>query len=107
MPFCYVHRYTAKIPDLGEDYSSVYRYPQIHKTLNLWLNVWNAHVADIRANGTPSLAQHFMDMTTVFWNKCMGNVETAQKVIRQEVIQHDSNCGPGLLDWLVLLDYIM
>ena len=60
--------------------------------------------ADIRVNGTLPSAQHFIDMATVFWNKCMGNVDTVWKVIHFENAKHGADCGLRMLYWLVLLD---
>ena len=107
MPFCYVNGAPTEIPDLGEDYSSVYGYTQTHDTLKLWLYIWKAHDADVRKNGTSQSARCFIDMATVFWNKCMGNVDTVRRIIREATAKRGRNSGPGSLYWFVLLDYIL
>ena len=83
----------------------MYHYAQTHETLELWFQVWKAYNTDVREHRTP--AQYFIDITTLFWNKCMGNDDTARKVIHQGIAKYGSNCGPGLLYWLVLLYYIL
>jgi hypothetical protein len=107
LSFCYDDQSHAELPELGEDYSSVYGYAQTHETLELWLGIWKAHDADVRLNGTPPAARRFIDMPTMFWNKCMGNVDTVRKVIRDAMPKHGSTCGPGSLLWFVLFDYIL
>ena len=54
--FCYSPGSPAVMPDLGEDYLSVYGYTQTHDTLELWLNIWRAYSADVVDHGTPPRA---------------------------------------------------
>mmetsp|Transcript_56501 Transcript_56501/g.120005 ORF Transcript_56501/g.120005 Transcript_56501/m.120005 type:complete len:754 (+) Transcript_56501:1863-4124(+) len=107
IPFCYVEGAAQNIPDLGEDYSSVYGYAQTHKTLELWFHVWKAYDIDMQEHGTPPSARRFIDIVTVYWNKCMGYVDTLRKTVRQAVAKYGPDCGPASLYWFILLDYVL
>ena len=97
LPFCYNNTSHVVLPELGEDYLFVYGYAQTHETLELWLDIWKAHNVNVRLNGTPPLARCFIDMPTMFWNTCMGNVDTMKKVIGEVMANHDGTCESVLL----------
>ena len=57
--------------------------------------------------GTPPSYRRLLDTTTSCWNKCMGNVDTVQKVFDLHKVKRGSNTGPGSLQWYQLFDYIV
>ena len=58
---CYDDKSHTTLPELGEDYSSVYGYVQTHETLELWLDIWKAHNVNVRLNGTPPASCCFIE----------------------------------------------
>ena len=73
---------SGSIPSLGDDNSPVYGYAQEHHTVELWLNIWKEHTKNVQQYGTPPPCRRLLDLSTSFWNKCMGNVDTVRKIVK-------------------------
>ena len=106
MAFAYGTQNDESIPSLGDDNSPVYGYAQEHHTVKLWLNIWKEHAKNVQEYGTPPPCRRLLDLSTSFWNKCMGNVDTVRKVVKNVKALHGPDSGPGSLMWYTIFDYI-
>ena len=95
-----------KLDSLGKDYEDEYGYAIRHHTVDLWLRLWMAHDYDVRTKGIPPPCKIISDNTTSFWNKCMGNIDTVNKLACYHKVKGGSNTGLGSLIWYMIFNCI-
>ena len=94
------------LPRLGDDFSPAYGYSQEHHTYHQWMWLARAYAKDVKEKGTPPSCRRFIDLLFSYWNKCMGNIDTIRKVVKEQKAKRGPNSGPGSLAWIHQFDYI-
>lgn len=98
---------SMKIPRLGNDRDvKIYGYALDHHTVELYLQLWRAHSYDAIVYGVSPPWQRVLPMIASVWNKFMGNVDLARKVINSSK-QIYSRANPLTLIWGNLLNYCL
>jgi hypothetical protein len=93
-------------PRLGKDRTRVYGYAREHHTVDQYLGLWRAHVEDVVEHGTPPSATRILAKITSSWNKFMGNIDIARKVINSCNAVYRGLKPSGLV-WMTCFDYVL